>query len=266
MLSWTKNGVALAVILAWLGSSISAAEPLSILREERHLRVAGISETWRLSWASLPRGRCQEELMVAITCPCSGIAYGEEGDLMLSRTRRGAALEVLRLTDLFHGDQAFLQRWPIRSGDLRDPSFYGDSMPAKVRRRRATRIMEIGDYNGDGEASEFLLLVLPLSSCGELWPIAVGLTKANPHLHAFGSRARSAPYRSAKRVKLWIIGRTPAEVPALSAGRQPAGGPEHRDGFAIGRPPAPQERETFGTTGLRCGELRRPEARPQQEL
>lgn len=60
MLSWTKNGVALAVILAWLGSSISAAEPLSILREERHLRVAGISETWRLSWASLPRGRCQE--------------------------------------------------------------------------------------------------------------------------------------------------------------------------------------------------------------
>ena len=189
MLSWTKNGVALAVILAWLGSSISAAEPLSILREERHLRVAGISETWRLSWASLPRGRCQEELMVAITCPCSGIAYGEEGDLMLSRTRRGAALEVLRLTDLFHGDQAFLQRWPMRSGDFRDPSFYGDSMPAKVRRRRATRIMEIGDYNGDGEASEFLLLVLPLSSCGELWPIAVGLTKANPHLHAFGSRA-----------------------------------------------------------------------------
>lgn len=57
------------------------------IREEQKVLVNGISEVWRLEWKSPPTPACSPEDI--ITCPCSGFAYGESGQLRFGSFQGG---------------------------------------------------------------------------------------------------------------------------------------------------------------------------------
>lgn len=59
---------------------------------------------------------------------------------------------------------------------------------AEIERRPAPEIMKLADYGRDSAATEFLIQVGEIP-CGKLQFSAVGMTKADPHLHALGSAA-----------------------------------------------------------------------------
>ena len=77
------------------------ANPL--IREEQKIVVNGVPEVWRLQWKSPPEvADCgPEDPSGAMTCPCSGFAYGESGQMDLIRIRDGGEIDHLELTPLF---------------------------------------------------------------------------------------------------------------------------------------------------------------------
>jgi hypothetical protein len=167
--------------------SSSASPPL--IREEQEIEVNGTPEVWRLEWESTPQPICGPESAEAITCPCHGIAYGETAPLDLVRVVEGREIDRLALTQFFDeelGDQhgAAVQRWKPDDKDL-DESDDAESI-ARVRARPVVKIMRFADYNHDAKSAEFLLPIGVLP-CGKIIAIVVGLTPANPRLHAFGT-------------------------------------------------------------------------------
>jgi hypothetical protein len=154
--------------------------------------VDGVQETWRLQWHKAPTSVCgTDSPSVSGTCPCSGFAYGEQGELVLVRLRSGAEAERLELGPFFIHEQlpgegpAMVQRWPATLKDMDieddDPEF----MRAVVN-RGLTDVMRFADYDRDGRATEFLLQVGTLP-CGKHQMVVVGISKQNPHLHVFSS-------------------------------------------------------------------------------
>jgi len=185
----------LTVILALAVAAIvgPAAATSERVREQQAVTVDGAAETWRLIWVGRTRQMCRpSEIEIAITCPCSGWAYGEAGHLALVRSRAGLEVERLPLGPYF-GDydypgndvadgEAYLQRWPLHDDDRE-----GDSA-ASIMRRPQVRAMRFADYDHDGHATEFLLQVGTLP-CGKLQFVALGVSVDNPRLHALGSAA-----------------------------------------------------------------------------
>lgn len=187
---------ALAIALAALGTSAATSERV---REEQALKVDGAQEVWRLVWSGKTRLVCRpDEVEMAITCPCSGWAYGESGRLSLVRLRRDREVERLPLGPLFAGFEGpvgdvaegdgYLQRWPERRSDMDRALREDPKLAAEIMRRPDVRIMTFGDYDHDGQASEFLVQVETLP-CGKRQYMALGVSKANPRLHAIGSVA-----------------------------------------------------------------------------
>lgn len=163
----------------------------ALIREERSVVVNGQSEIWRLEWESPPKLVCGPESDLWLTCPCSGFAYGESGEVDLVRAVNGRVIDRLQLTPLFEptfADQkgAILQRWPPKNADLKH--FEDKSFSARVHARAVVTIMRFGDYNHDGWATEFFLQT-GVAPCGKIVGTVVGLTARNPKLHAFGSVA-----------------------------------------------------------------------------
>lgn len=175
--------------------ALAAAPPLAApaeetVREQRSVAIGGAKEVWRLIWRGAARdnGSCGlTDPESALTCPCIGFAYGEEGDLVLERQRAGKPTERMHLTplfaDAFYGSAAappvaMLPRWQTRLGDIgHNPT------AATIRARPIVQIMRLRDYNHDGIAGEFLLQV-QAGPCGHHGLVAVGVTRANPRLHA----------------------------------------------------------------------------------
>jgi hypothetical protein len=167
----------------------SGASPPNLVREQRIVQVQGKPETWRLVWRGAPNdhndcGPTSPE--TAVTCPCSGVAYAQTGDLVLERRRTGASVERFALTPLFAGSEmptplgrvvAVLPRWGI---DPRDVDHVPP--PAAIRARPAVPILRLRDYGHDGSAGQFLLQV-SVAPCGKQADVAVGVTRANPRLH-----------------------------------------------------------------------------------
>src|SRR5262245_33455963 len=78
------------------GLPARAAEP--VVREQRAIVVGGVNETWQLAWDGQPATVCgPEDISMAVTCPCSGWAYGEYGQLSLVRNRGGKEVERMDL-------------------------------------------------------------------------------------------------------------------------------------------------------------------------
>lgn len=155
--------------------------------------VSGVAETWALVWTGRTRQMCRPaEIEMAITCSCSGWAYAETGQLALVRIRGGREVERLSLGRYFGdydypaGDvadgEAYLQRWPLSDNDRE-----GDSA-AVIMRRPQVQAMRFADYDHDGHATEFLMQVGTLP-CGKRQFVALGVSSANPRLHALGSAA-----------------------------------------------------------------------------
>ncbi|HET7464153.1 MAG TPA: hypothetical protein VFJ82_23045 [Longimicrobium sp.] len=178
-------------------AAVSAAPAgAGVVREETVVRMGATPERWALVWRRPPRPACgPEEPEMALTCPCTGFAYGEAGELDLVRRRPGQAEERLALTPLFReagGDGpgdidslAVLQRWPVREPDVE--AMDGEGLPRAIRARRAVRVMALGDYDHDGRATEFLLQVGTLP-CGKRQAVLVGVSRANSSMHVFRSQ------------------------------------------------------------------------------
>ncbi len=185
--------IVLLMVLCLLGpiSTASARAVTQIVREEHTLVINGVTENWQLVWIGKPLSTCgPESVDFANTCPCSGFAYGESGNLWLVRKRHGREIERMDLKLLFgHFDYpdvegvSILQRWPEKDSDwTRDDR--GDPRLVKdIRQRPKVQIMVLKDYDHDGHATEFLIQVGTLP-CGKHQFAAIGLSAKNPHLHA----------------------------------------------------------------------------------
>ncbi len=187
----------LAPILACFAAPLLAATPAKdVVREEKQVVIHGVKETWRLIWRGKPQeGACSpKDLDTAIACPCNSFAYAQEGILILERHRPHAKPERLPLapffaqTDMAPGEDgtALLQRWPFDVSDIGAQGTDDDALRARIHARPAATAMRFVDYNHDGLASEFLL-PMGNAGCGHRYAIVVGVTRDNPHLHAFTS-------------------------------------------------------------------------------
>jgi hypothetical protein len=183
----------LFALLALVAAPLLAAPEKEVVREQRSVRIGGTEEVWRLVWRGPPREAAScgpADPSGAMTCPCSGAAYAQVGDLVLERQRPGTPRERLPLTPLFAGSNmlfnekgavAMLQRWPTRLDDM------GDETPAATIRARAPApVLRLRDYNHDGIAGEFLLQIDTLP-CGKHLMVAIGTTRDHPRLHALTS-------------------------------------------------------------------------------
>jgi len=184
-----RSGLAAALLLAGLCNGASAED---ILREQQTVAVDGQPEIWQLVWDGQPETVCgPDEVYMAITCPCSGLAYGEAGKLSLRRLRDGQEIDHLDLGAFFGrfdgpsfpSGLSSVQRWPTDDKDF-DREENGDpDLVAEIKRRPAPVIMKFADYDRDGAATEFLLQAGTLP-CGKLQFLALGVSKENPKLHA----------------------------------------------------------------------------------
>jgi len=183
----------LLALLVLMATPLLAAPAKEFVREQSSFNVNGSKEVWRLIWRAAPNesnscGPVDPDM--AMTCPCSGAAYAQVGDLILERKHPGAPSERMPLTPLFarsdmvsseRGTVAMLPHWPTHLRDIDS-----NPLPAAIRGRRAVTIMRLRDYNHDGIAGEFLVQVDTLP-CGKHVLVAVGTTRDNAHLHVLTS-------------------------------------------------------------------------------
>lgn len=186
----TVSGILkLAAALLALSQAPAAGGP--VVREERRVVINGQQEVWRLEWTTPPRPVCGPESAEWFTCPCSGFAFGESGKLDLVRLRQGREVERLPLAPFFDGGEwpadsgdALLRRWELLQSDW-------DHQPGPVpgvRSRPQASAMNFGDYDHDGEATEFYLQT-NAGPCGHTGGIVVGVSRNAPRLHAFATAA-----------------------------------------------------------------------------
>jgi len=185
----------IALIAVAMVSAVACAD--SLLREERTVIVNGIAETWQLRWAKPPSSYCgPESVLKAISCPCRGFAYGETGTLLLVRLRGNTEVERLNLSPLYQewndrnqsflgadGDGAALPHWPMNDSDFDRESNGDKTLLAEIKNRPPTQIMQLADYDHDGQATEFLIPVAAPTCEDGTYYVAVGVSKDNPHLH-----------------------------------------------------------------------------------
>jgi hypothetical protein len=167
-----------------------------VIREERSVMVGGVRERWRLAWTSPPKPACAPDADMQLewfTCPCTGFAFGEQGDLELIRVTSDGSEDRLALTPFFDDDfnpaggAAVLPRRPVRDGDRQAIESEGAARFASELRRRAdVELMNVRDFDHDGRASEFFVQISS-APCGKRMGIVVGVSRQRPGLHAFGS-------------------------------------------------------------------------------
>ncbi|HAT30941.1 MAG TPA: hypothetical protein DCW29_08880 [Janthinobacterium sp.] len=189
----------IAALLLSSPPGVSAAAPTETVRQEREVLVNGVAERWRLKWLGPVKPACAAtELESAMSCPCAGFAYGEEGRLTLERLMPNGSSEQLDLGQFFdetdgasepgHG---ILRRW---NRDSKDPSENSGTSSlrqkfvAQVKQRPEADVMDMQDFTHEGAKTGFLLQV-GNAPCGRNMMVLIGVSKKNPHLHAFTSLA-----------------------------------------------------------------------------
>ena len=134
-------------------------------RQQKAVMVDGTREAWRLQWETLPQVACgTDDLEAALSCQCSGFAYGEMGRLALVRMRAGHPQERLELAPFFKdqgapvaGGVAVLQHWrpiPAAAHDEDDDWHHAADFDflKRVEERGTADLMKFGDYNHDGKS------------------------------------------------------------------------------------------------------------------
>jgi hypothetical protein len=151
---------------------------------------------WVIQWVKPVCG--SSDLSGAMTCPCIGFAYGEQGQLSLERTRSGVFVESMNLSTLFGesdnpadiGNAALR----LRTRNENDPSDEVDDPGSKLRfdaevlLRPPTDVMDVQDFSKDGMKSTFLLQI-GNAPCGKRDMVLIGVSKILPRLHAFTTTA-----------------------------------------------------------------------------
>lgn len=148
-----------------------------LVREEKHLVVDGVSETWRIEWREDPRLDCVDESWW--TCPCHGHGFGEVGKADLVRLRPGAPEDRFDLGAI--SEELSLQRW-VPPKSLK----WGDPPPTleEMEKLPVADVMDFADYDHDGRATELTLYASNVV-CGHITTVVVGISKTNPKLHVF---------------------------------------------------------------------------------
>lgn len=157
----------------------STSPATAVVREETTVTVDGVDETWRLEWRRPPLPSCMGDDWY--TCPCNGEEFGEKGSLDLVRARPGAGEERLNLDALFEERDATLPRWQVSDKErksLKVPT------QLELQKRPLVKLMNVGDYDHDGRATEFTLQVSS-TPCGHQASVLVGIDRRNPKLHVF---------------------------------------------------------------------------------
>lgn len=182
----------MCLVVLLTGMSAFGENLTPVTREEHKVVVDGVEEHWRLEWATPPSPACSpDEPDVWSTCPCSGFAFGERGNLVLVRKKKpGGDEERFALRQLFAGDfdapgnvgEVVLRRWDVQEEDM-DQSDSPD-FAERVQARPPATVMRFRDYDHDGQATEFILQVGTLP-CGKKMSVAIGVSRQNPRLHAF---------------------------------------------------------------------------------
>jgi hypothetical protein len=172
----------------------AAAYGQGLIREEQTITVNGTPEVWRLQWKSPPKPICGATDENFYTCPCAGFAFGEAGTLDLIRLRQGREVERLALTPLFANNDwsdglAIVPRWPQMSQDIDNRESPG--FASKVAKRPVVRLMNFGDYDHDGNATEFYFQT-HAGPCIHTAGVVIGVSATNPKLHAFGTARNPA--------------------------------------------------------------------------
>lgn len=177
------GGMGLACLL---GPAAVAGGPVS--REQVQVKIDGVVERWRLEWRAEPELQCFEPEGV-VTCPCEGFAYAEYGELDLVRLRPGKPPERVPLSPLFgatsekDGPKAMLRRWAPREGD---EYIHPDKLMGVLGRRKSLRAMDLGDYDHDGQAREFVLQTSAFG-CGMREAVLIGFDRRDGHVRALGT-------------------------------------------------------------------------------
>jgi hypothetical protein len=189
----------LCCAIVFIGTTLFAENSKPIVREKHKVIIDGAEELWSLQWTSTPNPACGPEDPDWMTCPCTGFAFGESGDLELVRKRNGHEDERLSLAHVFSEyeadipatvadtPQAVLRRWDVYKDDLDKQD--SPTFAARVKARPLARIMKFADYDHDGRATEFVLQIGTLP-CGKRTSVVVGISRSNPHLHVFTSVER----------------------------------------------------------------------------
>ncbi len=181
--------------LVMFSAAVAYAEGTTpVVREEQSLLVDGVEERWSLEWVSPQVEACGPDEENWSTCPCTGFAFGERGNLDLVRRVPGKKDERFSLTQLFKyasdlplaGDtiEAILQRWDVQPEDYDNSDVPGFGV--RVRARPVSRVMHFADYDHDGRATEFALQIGTLP-CGKRMSVVVGISRSKPRLHVFSS-------------------------------------------------------------------------------
>jgi hypothetical protein len=210
-----------------------------VVREQRSVVVGGVTEQWQLVWDRAPRPVCgPEDPDKALSCPCSGWAYGEYGHLALVR-HRGQTTERLDLPPFFREfdtpgadpDAAYLQRRPLLKTDVTRLLDSDRSLAGEIERRPASVIMDVADYDHDGAATEFLLQIGTLP-CGHAQFAALGVTAKNAHLHALGAATHPGQPLYMPREAWQALARRgdPTTIPTLTCGDH---GSEEREELVV---------------------------------
>lgn len=171
------------------GKSQVSEYPAPLTREAQTIVVNGRPEVWRLQWKAKPKPYCEAASNEWYTCPCLGFAYGETGNLFLTRSVNGAEIDRLHITPFFEGetDVPVLQRWkPDEDKDLKPGFKSADNLAALVVNRPVVQIMHFADYDHDGSPTEFYLQTAT-QPCFHTYGMVVGVSRKNPRLHAFGT-------------------------------------------------------------------------------
>jgi hypothetical protein len=145
-----------------------------LVREEKTVVVDGVSETWRLVWREIPKPVCTEPEPPW----CDG--FTETGDLDLVRLRPGEHEERLNLNQVLSEDSVPLQQW-VPSGNETDLE------PDAKKTLPVADVMQLGDYDHDGRATEFVLRLPFLGPRFGERAVLVGISKNDPVLHVFSS-------------------------------------------------------------------------------
>jgi hypothetical protein len=161
----------------------------SLVREEKPVVVDGATEVWRLVWKHPPKPACPPDDADSFTCPCSGFAFGERGQLDLVRLRDGNEIERLALTPLFRDvpvdpPEAVVSRWER----LEQDTIAVDALvlERRIRARPVSDVMDLADYDHNGGATEFFLQTGTIP-CGKREGVVIGVSAKDQHLHVFGS-------------------------------------------------------------------------------
>jgi hypothetical protein len=169
-----------------LGTAAVARGPM--LREQVRVKVDGVVERWRLEWRSEPELECFDPGIGS--CPCTGFAYAERGELDFVRLRPGKPPERVPLTPLFESlslevakPKAMLRRWESREGD---ESIHPDERLRVLGRRKSLRAMALGDYDHDGQAREFVLQTNAYG-CGMREAVLIGYDRREGRVRALGT-------------------------------------------------------------------------------